>query len=299
MDRNGGFYSMYFHAINHYIYCIKNNISFRLDTNDWLFKYEKGWEDYFESVEKDGAEETDRVQYFSHRDYIQELNIPFNRYEYRNAIHNGFYQYNENVLKKIRETKEKWGLSVGSYDSIFIRRGDKLCHESQYYPTEKYVDCLLEKNPQCKTIFLQTDDYNCFLDIESYIETRNLDIRVLTLCKPCFKGGMVIFNREKVELTRAEWIENCDHRTYFEGVADQLNQIKPVNEMNRDEILEHTMDMIVGVDIVLHSHFCILDNQSNVSRFISIAHDQIENVFDIRYPEKQYDMHKTINPTFE
>ena len=37
MDRNAGFYSMFFHAINHYIHCKKQGISFKLDTSQWLF----------------------------------------------------------------------------------------------------------------------------------------------------------------------------------------------------------------------------------------------------------------------
>ena len=159
------------------------------------------------------------------------------------------------------------------------------------------MDLLLIKNPDCNTIFLQTDDYNCFLDIESYVKPR--DIKVITLCDSKFKGGMVIFDRNhQLILTRGEFIENNEHTEYFKNVVDNLNQIKPVNEMNSDEIYQHTMDMIVGVDIVLHSKICILDNQSNVSRFISISHDNIENVFDIRCPDSNYNMEKTLNPAF-
>ena len=51
LDKTSGFFSMFFFTINHYIYCIKNNINFKLDTSNWLFKFEKGWEDYFESID--------------------------------------------------------------------------------------------------------------------------------------------------------------------------------------------------------------------------------------------------------
>lgn len=300
MDRNAGFYSMFFHAINHYIYCKKNKVSFHLDTSDWLFKYNEGWTDYFKSVELHGVQENDLIQHFNHRDHIQEFGITFNRYEYRDAILNDFYLYNDSVNEKIEEVKEKYCLVYGSYDSIFIRHGDKLCHESIFYPTEKYVDLLLQKNPLCKIIFVQTDDYNCFLDVEKYIKNKDLDIQVITLCDPQFKGGMVIFNRNNhLQMTKQDLINNIDHNTYFTKVVENLNQMKSVNEMNKDEIYKHTLDMIIGVDIVLHSNICILDNQSNVSRFISIAHDNITNVFDIRYPDSNYDMNKTINPTFE
>jgi len=58
--------------------------------------------------------------------------------------------------------------------------------------------------------------------------------------------------------------------------------------MNKDEILEHTLNMIIGIDIVLKSKYCVTDYQSNVSRFIKIAHNNFNNVFSIINDESIY-----------
>ena len=50
LDYSAGFYSQLFFLINHYIYCKKNNINFIINSNEWLFKYKDGWEDYFEPI---------------------------------------------------------------------------------------------------------------------------------------------------------------------------------------------------------------------------------------------------------
>jgi hypothetical protein len=39
--------------------------------------------------------------------------------------------------------------------------------------------------------------------------------------------------------------------------------------------------MLIGIDIVLNSKICVLDYESNVSRFIKLAHSNPNNVFDI------------------
>jgi hypothetical protein len=70
---------------------------------------------------------------------------------------------------------------------------------------------------------------------------------------------------------------------------------KSVESMNPTEILTHTTDMLVGVDIILDSEVCVLDYQSNVSRFIKLAHKK-NLVYDVLNTE--IDMDKTICPAY-
>ena len=107
---------------------------------------------------------------------------------------------------------------------------------------------------------------------------------------------MVVFE------TRIDIIVNSrdeKHKEYFESIRRDLEKVKPVNRMTHDEKYQHTLDMLNGIDIVLHSNICVLDNQSNVSRFINITHDNINNVFDIRFPNEIYDMNRTKCPCHE
>lgn len=94
--------------------------------------------------------------------------------------------------------------------------------------------------------------------------------------------------------------EQLDSRnqSYVSAHMQQYQTNKPVTEMNRDEIFEHTLEMIIGLDIVFHSNFCILDYQSNVSRFIKLVHNNIDNVIDVHAPNLPINMNSDKCPAF-
>ena len=56
--------------------------------------------------------------------------------------------------------------------------------------------------------------------------------------------------------------------------------------------------MLVGIDIVLHSNICITDYQSNVARFIKLAHTNPKNVYDVTQPDFNLDNNKVIMPSY-
>jgi hypothetical protein len=293
IENNAGFYSMFFNMLNHYIYAIRNNYGFGIDSSSWMFKYKDGWTDYFLNVEIPCNTFFDSFT-TNCRNIIYEYPL----YEYKNIIRN-IYQYNDNMKNKIAEKMRELNLVPGEYDAIFIRRGDKLCDESMFFPTRKYFQMLLEKNPNCKTIFLQTDDYNAYLDIQRFIKEDNLNIRVITLCSPdC--NGMVIFDN----ITPTD-IDNASRKNkhnvnleYLSQISDQLKKEKPVNTMNSDEIYEHTLTLLIGVDIVLNSNICVCEYFSNVSRFIKFMHNNYENVYDIYRSNTEIDLNTMKSPAF-
>lgn len=294
IDKTSGFYSELFFMVNHYLYAKKINQSFTLWAKDWLFRSNYGWTDYFNSFDTVSSQDNLQEQIF----YFNQLPDNFSMWEYRDAIRNYIYLYNDTTKDAIKKVTEKLGLNSGNYDSIFIRRGDKLCRESQFFDTEIYLNLLLEKNPNTKCIFLQTDDYNCFEDLKRILMERGMNhIKVITLCHPEVKGMVVFDNELQVDLHNCHIKGNKKNQEYFDSIKENLAQFKPVNKMNSNEIYNHTLEMLIGIDIVLHSQFCILDNQSNVSKFISISHDILENVFDIRYPRENIQMNWTMCPS--
>lgn len=290
LGNNAGFYSMFFFTVNHYIYCKKQKKNFVIQSDDWLFKSNRGWEDYFQKTE---LKNLDRVNMktLGHSNVIEDYPI----IEYQKAIPE-LYVYNEKTKEEIKSTKNKFGLIDGEYDSIFIRRGDKLGEESNFITEEKYIDLLLKKKSNCKTIFLQTDDYNCYKKIEEIIKNRQLNIKLHTLCNDD-SYGVVVHNRQKGILNESA-NNNETNKAYLSTIIDKLNNTKPVEEMNGEEKYRHSMDMIVGIDIVLSSHTCITDYQSNVSRFIKLAHKTPQNVFDIDSSTNELDYNKIICPAF-
>ena len=174
--------------------------------------------------------------------------------------------------------KQKLNLLTGEYDSIYIRRGDKLLSESVYIHASKYIDLLLKLNPECKTVFLQTDDYQSFSELEKYIETIGLQIHFITLCDPKM-NGVFVFDTPKTG-------------------ENNVETIKPFEYFSSDEIHNQCMEIITGIDIVRNSNICVCDYQSNVSRFIKLSHNNSNNVYDVMNPDNDIDMNRLECPAF-
>jgi hypothetical protein len=281
LNKNAGFYSQYFFLINHYLYCKKHRFNFTIKSDIWLFKSVNGWSDYFKPISLSYHDNTNDVVNLSHTAIIEDYNIR----EYINIIPE-IYVYNDVTNGHINEYKKQMNLI--NYDSIFIRRGDKLATESEYYEEEIYLNLLLFKNPNCDTIFLQTDDYTCYLKLEELIKIKNLNIRLLTLCNKENVGFIV-----KNELRYQLYITN-KNKNYLDSIRQQLLNSKSVQDMNSEEIYDHTVKMIIGVDICMKSNICVCDYQSNVSRFIKLSHNNPDNVYDIL--NQQVDYNKCICP---
>jgi len=79
-------------------------------------------------------------------------------------------------------------------------------------------------------------------------------------------------------------------------LKDKMTNNKSVEDMNNEEIKQHTLDMIIGIDIVKNSDYCILDYQSNVSRFIKLFHNNPKNVINIMDVNNDIDYNKKICP---
>jgi hypothetical protein len=275
--RNQGFYSILFFVLNHYLYCKKNKLNYKMNTDNWLFKSINGWTDYFENIELNYDDDiTKEIVYYDQKNTILD-NFTLN--DYRNAI-SEVYIYNKNTKERIIEIKKKFNL-LNNYSSIFIRRGDKLISESNLYNASNYIELLLKKDPKCKRIFIQTDDYNSVIEAKHFIEIQNLDIEIITLCNENTKGMVIISHQQNMlnnVLHNISYSKNTDYLFYNKN--DLLN-FKPVDKMNSTEIYEHTIQMLIGIDIVLNSNICILDYESNISRFIKLAHCNPNNVLDI------------------
>lgn len=293
LNRNknkSGFFSRVFYVFNHYLYCKINRINFSIDSHDWMFRTVNGWTDYFEDV---------TLHYYeSAKDIVKNLHDSLDEYtaqQYREVIPE-VYRYNATTQRKIRDTKRVFQLTDGEYDSIFIRRGDKLGKESKFIPEQTYLDILLQKSPNCKVIYLQTDDYNCYTNLSQNIREKGLHIRIITLCREN-SVGTVVNNSEKSVLNESAKT-NETNKAYLSTIIDRLNTTKAVEDMNRDEIYQHVIDMIVGIDLIAHSNVCVLDYQSNVSRFIKLFHASPDNVYDINSPDKDIVYGKKINPSY-
>jgi hypothetical protein len=281
-----GFYSQLFFLINHYIFCKENKQNFRIDSSEWIYKSKNGWTDYFKPTELNfHNSKTENVH--GHDDTMNDYSIE----SYKNAIPE-IYVFNETVVNHIKNTKQI--LNLTNYDSIYIRRGDKLIDETDISQESIYVELLLKKNPRCKTIFLQTDDYTCFTNIQKYIIDKNLNIRVVTICNENNVGA--ITNKIHKENVNKNNSNNPENKEYISSISHKLQTTKSIEEMNMEEKYEHTLELLIGIDICVHSNICVCDFSSNVSRFIKLAHQNTNNVFDIN--KNIVDFSKKICPAY-
>jgi hypothetical protein len=276
-----------FKVLNHYLYCKKHKKNFKINSSGWIFNIDKGWEDYFENTELIyNKTDIDDIKYTTHP-YLNYFTIN----EYKNAIPE-IYRYNKKTIEEINKRKSIFDIQDGDYDSIFIRRGDKLANESKLIFTNDYIELLLKINPYCKKIFLQTDDYNCYLDLKKYIYENNLNIKVYTLCKEN-DFGVIMHSYRKDELNTALKDNiNKENKEYLSTIIDKLKDTKPVEYMSKEEKYDHVLTMMTGIDILINSNICITDYQSNVSRFIKLKHKNPKNVYDVINPYNDIDYNK-------
>jgi len=291
LDNSAGFYSTFFFTMNHYLFCKKNKINFEMKSTNWLFKSKDGWTDYFEPVSLNYYTECITNSVYSHSKVLEDFAI----IDYKNIIKD-IYIYNHRTKLKINDIINKFGLHSNTYDSIFIRRGDKLAEESNLLEEIEYLNLLLLKNPKCHTIFLQTDDYNCFTKLQEHIDTNKLNIKLLTLCNEN-SVGFIVNNHQKDILNNAVKT-NKNTKQYISQNIDKMNATKTLEDMNSKEKYKHTIDMIIGVELCIQSNICITDYQSNVARFIKLAHRDSINVHNILSPDKDIDYSHLICPAY-
>lgn len=270
---NKGFYAMLRCTLNHYLYCKKNKINFKINSNEWLYKVNNGWTDYFDNTELNFNKiDNNRVKEFE----IELINTSFTVEDYRSALKE-VYRYNKNTINEINIVKTKYNLVKNTYDSIYIRRGDKLASESVLTDEYIYIELLLKKNPTCKIIFLQTDDYTCFINLLKYIDNNNLNIKLITTCDENNIGAITNNDYKKQLINSIN--TNEKNKKYFN--LNEIKKIVPISEMNKEQLYSHTMELICGIDIIINSNICICNRESNVSRIIKMAHNVPENVYDI------------------
>jgi hypothetical protein len=291
-DNKSGFFSMFFFFVNQYIYAHKNNKNLIVKSENWLFKYKQGWEDYFNDININEYNEDNININCNYKTILGDYKL----IDYKNIL-NKIYIYNDTTQNLINKKKEELGLIDNNYCSIFIRRGDKLIRESNYIETKLYLEYLLSVNNNYNILYLQTDDYNCYLELKQYINDNNINIKLITLCNDNNKGGMIVFDIHKNSINKNEHIIESN-RNYISKNIKYINNLKCINEFNNEEIYEHTLNMLIGLELVLNSSLVVTDYSSNGSRFIKLKARDPNMVYDIVSRTNKFNFDKNICPSF-
>jgi len=288
LGTTAGFFSQFFFLINHAIYAKTNMLKFRIKSTNWLFKYKDGWTDYFENYELVNSNTNGAIIYKKHCDILIDAPI----LKYKEMIFD-IYKYNTETNAFINSHTQTLNLG-NNYDSVFIRRGDKLTSgESNYINAGIYIDLLLIKKPAAKVVFIQTDDFTVIEEIKEHLTNLQITLDIITLCNEYERGAFVYeyykdTGRVKPRCEKtADYIRNKDIKT-----------VKSISAMDKNQLKTHTLTMITGIDIVCKSNICILDYQSNVGRFIKLFHKDPSSVFNVLDPENDINYNKIRCPSF-
>jgi hypothetical protein len=262
---DGGFFCQIWKLMSRYIFTKKYNLKLYINDSNWMFNHKNGWIDYFEKNFLEIINESTLLEQPVYLDVDERMLDQFSLNEYKEAF-NEIFILNDSLKQKVIKTLNDFNLN--EYDSIMIRRGDKMYGESYYISTEMYVQKLLEKDT--KKIFVQTDDYNAYLEVCDIVKDKNIE--VYTTC-PEDKLGCFVFNYSpEVGSTLTK-----ENDTYLKNLTKTLKK-KSVNMYSSDEMKEHVEEMLVGLEICLRSRYLATDYQSNVTRYLVVNHNNHINV---------------------
>ena len=259
---SGGFFAQFWQLAESYLYAKTAHKKFYINDINWLFTHTFGWHDYFSSLET-----IDSIP--SEQPNIQQFTLNEYRYVCRELL-----IFNNRLNDRLNSTMAPLELTEGTYDTIMIRRGDKMFEESDYINTEEYLLKLADKEP--KIIFVQTDDYNAYREVCDLVNIHNLKCIVRTTC-PTNKFGSFTFNWYRPEISDKKPVENY---YYLENILSQPK--KSVNEYNSEEMKEHVEEMLIGLTICTKGRYLVTDFQSNVSRYLPIVHSDISKILPVR-----------------
>ena len=275
----GGLCFVLNHLVGHYLYAKQNNLIFTLADDEWLFKHTLGFKDYFDSIETHTSDKLYKEPIIVMRTGDDRLSTTrFTVKEYQEAF-SYVIRLNKYMEEKKQNIMKDLGLVEGNYDAIMIRRGDKIFFESYYIDTVDYVLKLVER--KTNTIFVQTDDYDAYLEVVEEAKKIDSNIKVITTCPPTQMGTV---NHKGMQQRLDICIKNKDNNiviqeknlAYCQDKVTKMN--KSVCEYSPEEVRAHGEESIIGLEICSLSRHLCMDLQSNINRYLFLKHNNIDNI---------------------
>ena len=277
--QQGGLCSSINNFVGHYLIAKKNNLEFTIADDAWLFKHTLGFKDYFDSVETHTPDKVYQSPIFHIFTGDEKLSI--NRFpvsEYREGF-SIVTRLNKYMEEKKQNVMKELGLVEGKYDAIMNRRGEKIFMESYYVDTADFVLKLAER--KTNIIFVQTDDYNGYLEAVEEAKKIDENIKVVSTCPPT-QRGIVNFRYAR------NYLESLLYNKLNNFVTEEKNQeycqetitkiSKSIEEYSPEEVRAHAEEAIIGLEICSLSRYLCMDLQSNVNRYLFLKHNNIDNI---------------------
>lgn len=267
MENENGFYCVYLFLLASYIYSRKINEPLYIKDNNWKFLCKNGLDDYF--ILNTNIIKYDESMNINSNTYYKHLKVPNIK-----ITLNDYMVYSKELYMIKPTILNNYDLP-DTYNSIFMCGGDKLLYEAKQLPISDYVNKLLELDNHIKNVFVHSDDNLLVDNVKQYIKDNNIDLQVYNITNTDSNGGTVVMKRLKY------------------GKCKNINS---VDDMNNEEVKEHTILMLNAIEIMRRSKNVVTSFDSNVSRFMKINFDC--NVFSIN-GNNNLDLNKYIkNPAY-
>lgn len=207
LTHGAGFGSVFGYMLQAYIYAKKGGYAFRVKNENWQYGPEKGWHDFFTTLEAYNSAEKMKEENFKHATGPRES---YTLGEYHEAIKE-IYKPNKEILEAAEEFKKKIG---GSYKSVFVRRGDKTSGEGKEMDAADLSSLTKEMGIKDGNLFVMSDDYAVVEEIKELLP----NVKVFTLTEPEAKGFSIHrIQSASVEVKKKEAAELFTSVEIFHG----------------------------------------------------------------------------------
>jgi len=155
---------------------------------------------------------------------------------------------NEEAMQYVKNYFETSGLPE-SYSVLNCRRGDKITTgESQFIELERILQVIFQNKPDEKYIYLITDDYRSYLELQQLVSIKYTSITIGTNCLPNEYG-------------------------FF------INELRA---SSKEVLKEHTLrQIILSIEIAKKSNVYVGTYTSNYCRFIPLVHHNPTMCFSV------------------
>jgi hypothetical protein len=177
-----GFFSVYFMLCTAYIYAKKNGYDFYLKMSGWHYTYKQGWHDYMTSLELwDPSYIYERVETYKHAGMGDIPKYTLKDYE---EASREIFTVSPEIMEKVNAYKASL---PPNYDSIYIRRGDKVVGNIKEMDLLSLQDILnkTDLTSNCSDLFVQTDDYTAIEELRQLLP----NCKIHTLTNPDERGS--------------------------------------------------------------------------------------------------------------
>ncbi len=264
------------------IYAWANGLQLLLSSEEFAWKGQHGWTDYFEPFCHEPSE-VDPARIKQHVAFTRTGDRePFNIlrgyqpeeliFGHRRII--GFenilaffvrmiFQPVEDCQSVIDTLSAQLGLPA-DYDALHIRRGDKVGDEDVHYPVEVYLN-RLAPIPAGRTLFVMSDSYQAVEEIRDNLKQDRADVRVVTLVERQ-STGFDVWGLRRGE----KFMGQSNDQSAGQGAHQNVDHGHAQSQ--KDYILQQTQRLLAETVVAAGSSRFISTWLSNVGRTVCHLH---------------------------